>query len=143
MSPPIQKFALWLPKCKLQKLRRHDAINRTLRQHLNQINGAIVEIEPQFPQASEGITSRVRGTSSLAFTDYDLEVYSLGDRDARSMAGPIPSNRKLADFYFDRCVGLIDKVGKVVEIRAPRVAGGVFKPLILSTGGFMSHGYGR
>lgn len=78
---------------------------------------------------------RVRGTSSLAFTDYDLKVLSLGDGDARSTVGPTPANYKLADFCWDKCGGWLDKVGKTVEKRAPRVAGGTFKPLILSTGG--------
>ncbi|OWZ60675.1 hypothetical protein AYX15_07031 [Cryptococcus neoformans] len=85
------------------------------------------------------IRTRIRGTSSLPFTDYDLKVLSLGDNKARSTAVPHPPNSKFADFCFDRCVGWLDKVGKAVEKRAPRVAGGVFKPLILSTGGFTSH----
>lgn len=85
---------------------------------------------------------RLRGTSSLAFTGYDLKVYSLGDNEARSTAVPIPPNYKLADFCFGRCVGWLDKVGNVVERRAPGVVGGIFKPLILSIGGLMSHGMG-
>lgn len=83
---------------------------------------------------------RVRGTSSLASTHYDLKVYSLGDNEARRTAVSIPPNYKLADFCFGRCVGWLDKVGKVVERKAPRVVGGIFKPLILSIGGLMSHG---
>ncbi|OXB35166.1 hypothetical protein J007_05137 [Cryptococcus neoformans] len=40
---------------------------------------------------------RIRGTSSLPFTDYDLKVLSLGDNKARSTAVPHPPNSKLAD----------------------------------------------
>lgn len=36
-------------------------------------------------------------------------------------------------------MGWLDKVGKIVEKRAPRVAGGEFKPLIHIIGGLMSH----
>lgn len=32
----------------------------------------------------------------------------------------------------------LDKVGQVVSKNAPKVTGGVFKPIILSTGGLMS-----
>ncbi|KIR63861.1 hypothetical protein I314_03268 [Cryptococcus bacillisporus CA1873] len=118
---------------------RHDAVNRTIFKHLKQINGATVEIEPPTLSGQRRNDLRVRGTSSLAFVDYDLKILSLGDRDARSTAGPTPVNCKLADFCFDRCVGWLDKVGKTVVKRAPRVTGGAFKPLILSTGGLMSH----
>ncbi|UOH82395.1 hypothetical protein LQV05_005096 [Cryptococcus neoformans] len=120
--------------------RRHDTINRAIYQHLNQVNGAIIEIEPPTISGQRRNDLRIRGTSSLPCTDYDLKVLSLGDNDARSTAVPHPPNSKLADFYFDRCVGWLDKVGKAVERRAPRFAGGVFKPLILSTGGLTSHG---
>ncbi|OXG77145.1 hypothetical protein C349_05357 [Cryptococcus neoformans var. grubii Br795] len=118
---------------------RHDTINRAIYQHLNQVNGAIIEIEPPTLSGQRRNDLRIRGTSSLPFTDYDLKVLSLGDNKARSTAVPHPPNSKLADFCFDRCVGWLDKVGKAVEKRAPRVAGGVFKPLILSTGGLASH----
>ncbi|OXH25928.1 hypothetical protein J008_05214 [Cryptococcus neoformans] len=103
------------------------------------VNGAIIEIEPPTLSGQRRNDLRIRGTSSLPFADYDLKVLSLGDNKARSTAVPHPPNSKLADFCFDRCVGWLDKVGKAVEKRAPRVAGGVFKPLILSTGGFTSH----
>ncbi|OXH26836.1 hypothetical protein J005_05281 [Cryptococcus neoformans] len=118
---------------------RHDTINRAIYQHLNYVNGAIIEIEPPTLSGQRRNDLRIRGTSSLPFTDYDLKVLSLGDNKARSTAVPHPPNSKLADFCFDRCVGWLDKVGKAVENRAPRVAGGVFKPLILSTGGLASH----
>lgn len=120
--------------------RRHDTINRAIYQHLNQVDGAIIDIEPPTLSGQRRNDLRVRGTSALPFTDYDLKVLSLGDSDARSTAVPHPPNSKLAEFCFDRCVGWLDKVGKMVERRAPRVAGSVFKPLILSTGGLMSHG---
>ncbi|KAE8540848.1 hypothetical protein D1P53_003212 [Cryptococcus gattii VGV] len=110
-----------------------------MHQHLNQVNGATVEIEPPTLSGQRRNDLRVRGTSSLAFIDYDLKVYSLGDQEARSTTVPVPSNCELADFCFDRRVGWLDKVGKVVERRAPKVVGGVFKPLILSTGGLISH----
>lgn len=72
--------------------RRHDAIDRSIHQYLNQINGAIVDIEPPTLTGQRRNDLRVRGTSSLAFTDYDLKVYSLGDSEARSTAVPIPPN---------------------------------------------------
>lgn len=119
--------------------RRHDAISRSIHRCLNQVNAAIVEIEPTTLTGQRRNDLRVRGTSFHAFTDYDFKVYSLGDRVARSTVGPTPPNYKLPDFCFDRYVGWPDKAGKIVEKRAPRVADGVLKPLILSIGGLMSH----
>ncbi|KIR52915.1 hypothetical protein I315_04371 [Cryptococcus gattii Ru294] len=78
---------------------RHDAINRSILKHLKHINGATVEIEPLTLSGQRRNDLRARGTSSLAFTDYDLKILSLGDRDARSTVGPTPVNYKLADFY--------------------------------------------
>ncbi|EAL19765.1 hypothetical protein CNBG0580 [Cryptococcus deneoformans B-3501A] len=118
--------------------RRHNAINRVIYQHLKQIQGATVEIEPHTLSGQRRNDLRVRGSSALAFTDYDLKVYSLGDRDARSTATPSTPNSKLAGFCLDRCVNWLDKVGQVVSKNAPKVTGGVFKPIILSTGGLMS-----
>ena len=118
--------------------RRHNAINRVIYQHLKQIQGATVEIEPHTLSGQRRNDLRVRGSSALAFTDYDLKVYSLGDRDARSTVTPSTPNSKLADFCLDRCVNWLDKVGQVVSKNAPKVTGGVFKPIILSTGGLMS-----
>ncbi|AAW44842.1 hypothetical protein CNG04710 [Cryptococcus deneoformans JEC21] len=118
--------------------RRHNAINRVIYQHLKQIQGATVEIEPHTLSGQRRNDLRVRGSSALAFTDYDLKVYSLGDRDARSTVTPCAPNGKLADFCLDRCVNWLDKVGQVVSKNAPKVTGGVFKPIILSTGGLMS-----
>ncbi|UOH80215.1 hypothetical protein LQV05_002864 [Cryptococcus neoformans] len=109
--------------------RRHDAINRVIFQHLKQIQGATVEIEPHTLSGQRRNDLRVRGSSALAFADYDLKVYSLGDRDARSTVPPCTPNSKLADFCLDRCV---------VAKNAPKVTGGVFKPIILSTGGLVS-----
>ncbi|EAL19915.1 hypothetical protein CNBG0010 [Cryptococcus deneoformans B-3501A] len=99
---------------------------------------ATVEIEPHTLSGQRRNDLRVRGSSALAFTDYDLKVYSLGDRDARSTVTPCAPNGKLADFCLDRCVNWLDKVGQVVSKNAPKVTGGVFKPIILSTGGLMS-----
>ncbi|UOH81165.1 hypothetical protein LQV05_003831, partial [Cryptococcus neoformans] len=94
--------------------RRHNAINRVIFQHLKQIQGATVEIEPHTLSGQRRNDLRVRGSGALAFADYDLKVYSLGDRDARST------------------------VGQVVAQNAPKLTGGVFKPIILSTGGLVS-----
>ncbi|UOH85092.1 hypothetical protein LQV05_001909, partial [Cryptococcus neoformans] len=65
-------------------------------------------------------------------------VYSLGDRDARSTVPPCSPNSKLAEFCLDRCINWLDKVGQVVAQNAPKLTGGVFKPIILSTGGLVS-----
>lgn len=118
--------------------RRHNTINRVIFQHLKQIQGATVEIEPHTLSGQRRNDLRVRGSSALAFADYDLKVYSLGDRDARSTVPPSSPNGKLADFCLDRCVNWLDKVGQVVSKNAPKVTGGVFKPIILSTGGLVS-----
>ncbi|UOH80526.1 hypothetical protein LQV05_003180, partial [Cryptococcus neoformans] len=118
--------------------RRHNAINRVIFQHLKQIQGATVEIEPHMLSGQRRNDLRVRGSGALAFADYDLKVYSLGDRDARSTVVPCTPNSKLAEFCLDRCVNWLDKVGQVVAKNAPKVTGGVFKPIILSTGGLVS-----
>ncbi|UOH81167.1 hypothetical protein LQV05_003833 [Cryptococcus neoformans] len=118
--------------------RRHNAINRVIFQHLKQIQGATVEIEPHTLSGQRRNDLRVRGSGALAFADYDLKVYSLGDRDARSTVAPCTPNSKLAEFCLDRCVNWLDKVGQVVAKNAPKVTDGVFKPIILSTGGLVS-----
>ncbi|OXG12880.1 hypothetical protein C361_06068 [Cryptococcus neoformans Tu259-1] len=87
---------------------RHDAINRPIFKHLKQINGATVEVEPPTLSGQRRNDLRVRGTSSLAFTDYDLKMLFLRDRDGRSTVGPTPAKYKLADFCWDRCVGWLD-----------------------------------
>ncbi|UOH85594.1 hypothetical protein LQV05_002423 [Cryptococcus neoformans] len=118
--------------------RRHNAINRVIFQHLKQIQGATVEIEPHTLSGQRRNDLRVRGSGALAFADYDLKVYSLGDRDARSTVPPCSPNSKLAEFCLDRCINWLDKVGQVVAQNAPKLTGGVFKPIILSTGGLVS-----
>ncbi|UOH84402.1 hypothetical protein LQV05_001202 [Cryptococcus neoformans] len=118
--------------------RRHNAINRVIFQHLKQIQGATVEIEPHTLSGQRRNDLRVRGSGALAFADYDLKVYSLGDRDARSTVVPCTPNSKLAEFCLDRCINWLDKVGQVVAQNAPKLTGGVFKPIILSTGGLVS-----
>ncbi|OWZ35053.1 hypothetical protein C356_05200 [Cryptococcus neoformans c45] len=61
------------------------------------VNGAIIEIEPPALSGQRRNDLRIRGTSSLPFTDYDLKVLLLGDNKARSTAVPHPPNSKLAD----------------------------------------------
>lgn len=70
-------------------------------------------------RATGGTALKVSATSPLAFAYYDLKVYS--DKQDQSTAVPAPPNVKLTDFCFDRCVDWLDKVGKVVERRVPRV----------------------
>ncbi|UOH85178.1 hypothetical protein LQV05_001997 [Cryptococcus neoformans] len=98
--------------------RRHNAINRVIYQHLNQIQSATVEIEPHTLSGQRRSDLRVRGSSALAFIDYDL--------------------KQIGRLLPDQCINWLDKVGQVIAKNAPKVVGGVFKPLILSTGGLVS-----
>ncbi|UOH79812.1 hypothetical protein LQV05_000823, partial [Cryptococcus neoformans] len=133
-----KRIGVELVKARARTLRRHNAINRVIFQHLKQIQGATVEIEPHTLSGQRRNDLRVRGSGALAFADYDLKVYSLGDRDARSTVVPCTPNSKLAEFCLDRCINWLDKVGQVVAQNAPKLTGGVFKPIILSTGGLVS-----
>ncbi|OXM79141.1 hypothetical protein C364_02632 [Cryptococcus neoformans Bt63] len=64
--------------------------NQSLRLSDTGAKGAVVGIEPPTLTGLRRNDLRVRGTSSLTFTDYDLKVYSLGDQGSRSTAVPAP-----------------------------------------------------
>ncbi|UOH81183.1 hypothetical protein LQV05_003849 [Cryptococcus neoformans] len=69
--------------------RRHNAINRVIFQHLKQIQGATVEIEPHTLSGQRRNDLRVRGSSALAFADYDLKVYSSATETHEARSPPV------------------------------------------------------
>ncbi|OWT38258.1 hypothetical protein J008_04595 [Cryptococcus neoformans] len=88
----IERSGAYLPL-----LRYYDVINREIIHcHLNQVKGAVVELQITHANGNRGNGLRVRGSSVLQFVDYDLKVYSLGDQGARSTLMAPPPKAKLA-----------------------------------------------
>ncbi|OXG47755.1 hypothetical protein J010_04617 [Cryptococcus neoformans] len=88
----IERSGAYLPL-----LRYYDIINREIIHcHLNQVKGAVVELEITHANGNRGNGLRVRGSSVLQFVGYDLKVYSLGDQGARSTLMAPPPKAKLA-----------------------------------------------
>ncbi|AAW43042.1 hypothetical protein CND00010 [Cryptococcus deneoformans JEC21] len=118
--------------------RRHDSINRIIHRGLQSVEGAVVSLEPRTLEGQRRNDLRVRGRCGLHATDYDLKVYCLNDRDARStLSAKLPST-PVATHVLNRCLSWLDKVSEIATKKAPATHAGVFKAVVMSTGGLMS-----
>ncbi|UOH81738.1 hypothetical protein LQV05_004418 [Cryptococcus neoformans] len=78
------------------------------------------------------------GRCGLHATDYDLKVYCLNDRDARSTTSAKPAASSLTNHVLNRCLSWLDKVSENATRKAPATHSGLFKAVVLSTGGLVS-----
>ncbi|OXH27439.1 hypothetical protein J008_04728 [Cryptococcus neoformans] len=81
---------------------------------------------------------RVRGRCGLHATDYGLKVYCLNDRDARSTLSTKPASTSVANHILNRCLSWLDKVSENATKKAPATHSGMFKAVVMSTGGIVS-----
>lgn len=118
--------------------RRHDSINRIIHRGLQSVEGAVVSIEPRTLEGQRRNDLRVRGRCGLHATDYDLKVYCLNDRDARSTTSAKPAASSLTNHVLNRCLSWLDKVSENATRKAPATHSGLFKAVVMSTGGIVS-----
>ncbi|ADV23184.1 Hypothetical protein CGB_F6630C [Cryptococcus gattii WM276] len=117
---------------------RHDSINRIIHHGLQSIQGAVVSLEPRTLEGQRRNDLRVRGRCGLHATDYDLKVYCLNDRDARSTTSAKPASTPLANHVLNRCLSWLDKISQNTTKKAPATHSGQFKAVVMSTGGLVS-----
>ncbi|KAE8542258.1 hypothetical protein D1P53_001031 [Cryptococcus gattii VGV] len=117
---------------------RHDSINRIIHRGLQSIEGAVVSLEPRTLEGQRRNDLRVRGRCGLHATDYDLKVYCLNDRDARSTTSAKPASTPLANHVLNRCLSWLDKISQNTTKKAPATHSGQFKAVVMSTGGLLS-----
>lgn len=84
--------------------RPHDSINRIIHRGLQSIEGAVVSLDPRTLEGQRRNDLRVRGRCGLHATDYDLKVYCLNDRDARSTLSAKLPTTPIATHILNRCL---------------------------------------
>ena len=65
-------------------------------------------------------------------------LYCLNDRDARSTLSTKPASTSVANHVLNRCLSWLDKVSENATKKAPATHFGMFKAVVMSTGGIMS-----
>ncbi|KAE8542727.1 hypothetical protein D1P53_001509 [Cryptococcus gattii VGV] len=113
-------------------------LNRIIHRGLQSIQGAVVSLEPRTLEGQRRNDLRVRGRCGLHATDYDLKVYCLNDRDARSTTSAKPASTPLANHVLNRCLSWLDKISQNTTKKAPATHSGQFKAVVMSTGGLLS-----
>ncbi|OXC63234.1 hypothetical protein AYX13_06833 [Cryptococcus neoformans] len=105
---------------------------------LQSVEGAVVSAEPRTLEGQRRNDLRVRGRCGLHATDYDLKVYCLNDRDARSTLSAKPASTAVANHVLNRCLSWLDKASENATKKAPATHSGMFKAVVMSTGGIVS-----
>ncbi|OWZ79418.1 hypothetical protein C365_01679 [Cryptococcus neoformans Bt85] len=105
---------------------------------LQSVEGAVVSAEPRTLEGQRRNDLRVRGRCGLHTTDYDLKVYCLNDRDARSTLSAKPASTAVANHVLNRYLSWLDKVSENATKKAPATHSGMFKAVVMSTRGIVS-----